>query len=184
SLLDHLIDPYLPLLEDLSKQADILELDVLKKSGLPDDRSLLQDLNDLRRSLQALCRITAHQRDALGRLAHGTFKEIPAEALPYFRDIHDHFVQAADQVETYREVINTAMDAFLALQSNRMNATMKTLATISTIMLPLSFIASLYGMNFRYMPELQWRYGYPFALGLMVVVGTSLVLWFRKRHWL
>jgi magnesium transporter len=184
SLLDHLIDQYLPLADGLSREADELEVDVLHKASIPESEGLLQRIHALKRSIQSLGRISAYQRDILGRLADGSLDEIPRDALPYYRDVHDHFARVADQVETYREVVTTTMDAFLSMQSNRMNATMKTLATISTIMLPLSFIASLYGMNFRHMPELSWDWGYPYALSLMVLVGTSLILWFKKKKWL
>ena len=184
SLLDYLIDQYMPLAERLAREADGLELEVVQRAGMPEGEGLLQTIHALKRSIQSLGRITAYQRDILGRLAGGSFDEVPKEAIPYFRDVHDHFVRVADQVDTYRDVVQAAMDAYLSMQSNRMNATMKTLATISTIMLPLSFIASLYGMNFRNMPELSWEFGYPYALGLMAFVGTSLVLWFKKKRWL
>ena len=125
-----------------------------------------------------------HQRELLLRLARGEFDVFPPDMLPYMRDVHDHFVRVGDLADSYRDLVTSALDAYLSVQSNRMNEVMKTLTLISTVMLPLTFIAGVYGMNFDHMPELKWQLGYPFALGLMAVVAVSAVVWFRYRRWL
>ena len=106
------------------------------------------------------------------------------DALPYFRDIHDHFVRVGDLADSYRDLVTSALDAYLSVQSNRMNQVMKTLTLISTVMLPITFIAGVYGMNFENMPELHTRWGYYGALGLMAVVAIGSYLWFRYKRWL
>ena len=117
-------------------------------------------------------------------MSRAEFDEIPAEAAPFFRDVYDHFVRVTDLAESYRELASGALEAYLSVQANRMNEIMKTLTLMSTVMLPLTFIAGVYGMNFKAMPELEWSYGYPYAVGLMLVVGIGLGVWFRRRRWL
>ena len=104
--------------------------------------------------------------------------------LPYLRDVHDHFVRVGDLADSYRDLVTSALDAYLSVQSNRMNEVMKTLTLISTVMLPLTFIAGVYGMNFEHMPELKWTYGYPFALALMAAVAAAAFAWFRHKRWI
>jgi magnesium transporter len=185
ALIDRVVDQYLPFIDEIGQRIEKLEREVFEKAGTPDDdRLLLPKLFTLRRSMQELCRITPHQLETLARLARPDFKEIPSGAIPYFRDVNDHFVRVAQLTESFRDVVTNTMDAYLSLQSNRMNDTMKRLAMISTLMLPLTFIAGLYGMNFRFMPELSWRYGYPFALGAMATIAAVILLWFKKKRWL
>ena len=128
--------------------------------------------------------MSIHQREILLRLSRGEMDEIPADALPFYRDVYDHFLRIGDIAEGYRDLVTSALDAYLSVQSNRMNEVMKTLTLISTIMLPLTFIAGVYGMNFDHMPELHWVGGYPFALGLMTVVAGGIILWFRYKGWM
>ncbi len=185
ALIDRLVDRFLPLIDEFGEGIERLEREVLEKAGTPeDDHRLLPTLFALRRSIQQLCRITPHQLETLGRLARPEFDEIPKGAVPYFRDVNDHFVRVAQLAESYRDIVSNTMDAYLSLQSNRMNDTMKRLTMMSTIMLPLTFIAGVYGMNFHFMPELTWRYGYPFALGTMAVIAGSILIWFKRKRWL
>jgi magnesium transporter len=185
ALIDRVVDRFLPLIDEFGERIETLERDVLEKAGTPDDDPrFLPTLFALRRSIQRLCRITPHQLQTLGRLARPEFTEIPKGVLPYYRDVNDHFVRVAELTDTYLDVVSNTMEAYLSLQSNRMNETMKRLTMISTLMLPLTFIAGVYGMNFSFMPELRWRYGYPFALGTMALVASFIVLWFKRKRWL
>ena len=120
----------------------------------------------------------------LQRFSRGEFELIPDKALPFYRDIHDHFVRVSDLADGYREILSGALDAYLSVVSNRMNEVMKALTLVATVMLPLTFIAGVYGMNFDHMPELHWRYGYAFAWGVMLIVGVGMVVWFRHKKWL
>jgi magnesium transporter len=102
----------------------------------------------------------------------------------YLRDVHDHTVQVIDTIETYRDLISGMLDIYLSSVSNRMNEVMKVLTIIATVFIPLTFIAGLYGMNFRHMPELEWRWGYPVVWLIMMIVAILMVLYFRRKKWL
>jgi len=184
AVLDRVVDAYLPVIDAFDDDIEALENDVLAKAGTPEGTPVLARILSLKRSLQALRRVAVHQRELLLRLARGEFEVFPAESLPYFRDVHDHFVRVGDLADSYRDLVTSALDAYLSVQSNRMNEVMKTLTLISTVMLPLTFIAGVYGMNFDHMPELKWGYGYPFALAVMAAVAFGAVMWFRHRRWL
>ena len=102
----------------------------------------------------------------------------------FFRDVHDHVVQIIDTIETLREMVSASLDIYLSSVSYRLNAVMRVLTVITTIFMPLSFIASIYGMNFDHMPELKSEWGYPTVLGVMAVVGVGMLVVFRKKRWL
>jgi magnesium transporter len=183
-ILDHLVDDYLPMLDAFDEQIANLEDDIVEQAGTPKGPELMSRIFAYKKSIQAMRRISSYQREILLRLSRGEFDEIPADAVPFFRDVCDHFVRVTSYTETFRELLTSALEAYLSMQSNRMNEVMKTLTLMSTIMLPLTFIAGVYGMNFSHMPELQWEYGYPFALGLMAVVTVVILFFFRRRRWL
>lgn len=183
-ILDRLVDGYLPVIDAFDNDVEVLEDDVLAKAGTPEGTAVLGRILALKRSLQALRRVSIHQREILLRLSRGEFETFPPEVLPYLRDVHDHFVRVGDLAESYRDLVTSALDAYLSVQSNRMNEVMKTLTLISTVMLPLTFIAGVYGMNFEHMPELKWPLGYPFALSLMAAVAVFAMIWFKHKKWL
>ena len=179
-LLDRLVDNYLPVMDSIGAKLEVLE-DQIIHDPEPD---LLEKVLEAKKSIQRIRRMTAHQRLILESLARGHLELIPRESLAFFRDIYDHFVRVADLAEAYREGAQSAVEAYLSMSANKTNEIMKILTQISTIMLPLTFIAGIYGMNFEHMPELHWTYGYPFAVGLMVITAVGLLVWFRRRHWL
>ncbi len=179
-LLDRLVDNFLPVMDQVGAKLEILE-DQIIHNPVPD---LLEKVLEAKKSIQKIRRMTAHQRLILESLARGHLELIPRESLAFFRDIYDHFVRVADLAEAYREGAQSAVEAYLSMSANKTNEIMKVLTQISTVMLPLTFIAGIYGMNFDSMPELRWVYGYPFAVGLMVVTAAGLLIWFRRRHWL
>jgi magnesium transporter len=141
----------------------------------------LSKILSFKRSLQLLRRNSLHQREILFRLSKGEFSEIPKQAIPFYRDVYDHYARVTDRTDGYREGVTSALDAYFSMQSSRMNEVMKTLTLISTVMLPLTFIAGIYGMNFERMPELKWVHGYPFALGLMGAVAIAILVYFRRK---
>ncbi len=189
-VLDRVVDRYLPVIDELDSEIEKLETDVLERAGTPRGKKVLQRILDFKRTLQALRRMSIHQREILLKLSRGEYEEIPAEVLPFLRDVYDHFLRIQDITEGYRDLVTSSLDAYLSVQSNRMNEIMKTLTLMSTVMLPLSFIAGLYGMNFSpeaspyNMPELHWYLGYPFAIGLMVAVAIAIVIWFRHKGYI
>jgi magnesium transporter len=102
----------------------------------------------------------------------------------YLRDVYDHIVQVMDTIEVYREMLSGMLDIYLSSVSNRLNSVMKVLTIIATIFMPLTFIAGIYGMNFRYMPELEWRWGYPAVWLMVVIIGISMLIYFKRKKWL
>ncbi len=184
AILDRCVDRYLPIIDQLDSEIDQLENDVIEKAGTPKGKHVLTQILEFKRMLQGLRRMSIHQREVLLKLSRGEYEEIPPEALAFYRDVYDHFLRIQDISEGYRDLVTSCLDAYLSVQSNRMNEVMKTLTTISTVMLPLTFIAGVYGMNFDNMPELHWWWGYGYALGLMVLVGATILLWFRYKGWI
>jgi magnesium transporter len=102
----------------------------------------------------------------------------------YLRDIYDHTIQVIDTIETFRDMLSGMLDIYLSSSSNRLNSVMKVLTVIATIFMPLSFIVGLYGMNFKYMPELEWRWGYPVVLIVMAVIAGWMLILFKRKKWL
>ena len=187
AILDRVVDRYLPVIDELDTELDKLEHDVIEKAGTPSGRRVLTRILVFKRVLQELRRMSVHQREILMKLSRGEYDEIPADALPFYRDVYDHFVRIQDLTEGYRDLVSSALDAYLSVQSNRMNEVVKTLTLISTVFLPLSFIAGVYGMNFKTdvssanMPELGWELGYPYALGLMGATALGIYIFFRRK---
>lgn len=178
AILDRAVDSVFPAVEALADELETLE-DLMLSDARPEH---LQRLYAARRALVALHKTVGPERDVVRGLARlEAFVE--PDAYMYFQDIGDHLARAADQIDTYRDVASTTMDIYLSAQSNRMNQIMKTLTVVATIFMPLTLISGIYGMNFRFMPELEWRYGYFGALGLMGAVALSMVWYFRRRDW-
>jgi magnesium transporter len=184
AILDHAVDKYMPVIDDLDGEIEELENQVLRYAGTKQGPPILRRILKFKRVLLELRRMSIHQREILLRLARGELPEIPADATPFFRDVYDHFLRVNDLVESYRDLVTSALEAYLSVQSNRMNDIMKTLTLIATVMLPITFIAGVYGMNFDHMPELHTTWGYPAALGLMLVVAVGCLWWFRRKGWI
>lgn len=180
ALIDHLTDYYLPVVDRLDDEIADLEKDVVERMAA----DTVSRIFTLRRSIQHLRRLSVHQRDTLQRLSRGEFERIPDAARPFYRDVFDHFVRIADLADSYRELLTSALETYMSVTANRTNEIMKVLAIISTIMLPLTFVVGLYGMNFDHMPELHWRYGYGFALVLMAIIALLFLWFFRRRGWI
>jgi magnesium transporter len=180
TVLDRLIDDYMPLLDRLDEEVEGLENRVL--TGVQED--VLPRIFANKRQLQQLRRVAVHQKEVLHRLGRGEFARIPEALTPFYRDVYDHFSRVHDLAESYRDVISSAMEAYLSVQSNRMNAIMKTLTLTATIFLPLSFVVGYYGMNFEHMPELHTRWGYPLVIALLVTVVVGMLALYRRKKWL
>lgn len=185
SLLDAVIDSYFPVMERLSEQVETIEAEII--DGL--NPSQMRKIHHLRGQLLALRRAIRPHREMINELVRDSLPHISPETRIHLRDCYDHVVQVVDAVDTYRELTSDMRDFYLSSVSNNMNEVMKVLTIISTIFIPLSFIAGVYGMNFAdtspwNMPELKWYYGYPFSLALMGLVASGLLIYFRKRRWL
>ena len=186
ALLDSVTDAYFPILEHFGDKVEDLNDRIMEQP----DPSEVRDMHRIRQELIALRRAIWPQRDMFSALMREQRRFVGETAAIYLRDCYDHAIQLLDLVETYREIAATSMELYVTATSNRLNEIMKVLTIISTIFIPLSFIASVYGMNFDpakgpfNMPELEWQYGYLLVLGLMAVVGFSLLFWFWRRGWL
>jgi magnesium transporter len=139
---------------------------------------------DVRRAVARLRRISARQLDVLYRISHGEFPQIPENILPFYRDVHDHLQRISDLSENYRDLVSGLFDIHFAVVATKTNDVMKTLAVVSAIILPLSLIAGIYGMNFENMPELKTRNGYFMTLGVMAIVTLALLIYFWRRGWI
>ncbi len=181
-IIDNIIDDYLPVLDDFDERITKLEDDIFALKS-PDD-SILEETLNLKRSVLRLRRISGKQLDILYRMSHGQFALIDGQVLPFYRDIHDHLVRVTDLAEQYRDLIVGSTDAYLSVVSNRMNEVMKVLTIFSAIMLPLTFVAGVYGMNFEYMPELKSPVGYFSVLGFMLVLAIGMLIFFWRRGWI
>jgi magnesium transporter len=180
ALLDAVIDSYFPVLEKLGEVFDDLDDRVEADS----DPELIALMRSLRHDVRQLRRIVWPLRDAVDDLVRTPPPTISDETLIHFRDCHDHTVQIMDTLENYRDAGSDVRDYYATAISNRMNETIKILTIISTIFMPLTFIAGIYGMNFHEMPELNWKYGYLSALLLMVAVAIGQLYFFHRKGWL
>lgn len=181
-ILDQIVDYYSPVLDDFDERIDQLEDNIF--SLRQPNNAILEDIMELKRSVLRLRRISAKQMDIFYRMSRGEIHLIPQAMLPFYRDIYDHLIRVTDLAENYRDLISGALEAYLSVVSNRMNEIMKVLTIFSAIMLPLTFIAGLYGMNFDNLPELHWAYSYFVVLGLMVLVAGGMLYMFWRRGWI
>ncbi len=179
ALLDAVVDYYFPVLEAYSERLEVLEDKLLARP----DPDLVAKIHRVRRDLLMMRRSIWPMREAIGVLYRDPLPLIADETRLYFRDCHDHTTQIIDLLETNRELGADLTELYLSSISNRLNEVMKVLAIIATIFMPLSFIAGVYGMNFHVLPELHWRYGYPFALALMAATAGFMIWWFWRRGW-
>jgi len=181
-ILDQVVDLYMPVVDDFDNHINDLEDRVfgLKKGS----DQILEEIMDLRRSVARLKRISARQLDVLYRIAHGEIPQIPENVLPFYRDVYDHLLRISDLSENYRDLVASLFDIHFSVVANKTNDIIKFLTIFSAIWLPLSFIAGVYGMNFENMPELKTRYGYFVVLGIMLVVASSLLVYFWRKGWI
>jgi magnesium transporter len=180
SLIDVIIDNYFVVLEKLGETIDILEEELIKNTK-PETLSFLHKLKSemifLRRSVWPL-------RELIGTLERGEFALIQKTTRIYLRDVYDHTIQVIDSVETFREMLSGMLDIYLSSIGNKTNEIMKVLTMIATIFIPLTFIVGLYGMNFKFMPELESKWGYPAVLFLMAIIAAFMLAYFKKKKWL
>jgi len=180
AIIDAIIDGYFPILEAHGEKLEALEDEVVERPT----RRTLQKIHDAKRDLLTLRRAVWPMRDAVNTLMRDESGLVSSQTRLYLRDCYDHSVQILDMVETYRELAAGLMDIYLSSLSQRLNEVMKVLTIIATIFIPLTFIVGVYGMNFEFMPELQWRLGYPFIMGLMGILALLMVWYFQRKGWL
>jgi magnesium transporter len=180
SLLDAIVDGYFVILEKIGEEIEDIEEELIK-NPIP---KTLQIIHNLKREMISLRKSVWPLREVVGVLERGESSLIKKTTGIYLRDVYDHTIQVIDTVETYRDMISGMLDIYLSSISNRMNEVMKILTIIATIFIPLTFIAGIYGMNFRFMPELGWRLGYPAILFVMMIIGIVMLFYFWRKKWL
>ncbi len=180
SLLDMVVDHYFLILENLGEQIEVVEDELVSDPNT----TTLQKIHDLKREMLYLRRSVWPLREVIGGLQRDESNLIQEATLIFLRDVYEHTIQVIDTIETYRDVVSGLLDVYLSSISNKMNEVMKVLTVIATIFIPLTFITSLYGMNFRYMPELQWRWAYPLLWLVLITISVFMLAYFRKKDWL
>ena len=180
SLLDVVVDNYFIVLESLEDKIGILE-DEIVSDPTP---NTLQTIHRLKRNMILLHKFVWPLREAVNSLRVSEGSLIDKQTRLYLKDLYDHIIQVVDAIETFQEFLTGMLDTYLSTTSNRMNEAMKVLTIIATIFIPLSFVAGLYGMNFKYMPELEWRGGYFVVLLVMLAIGVSMVFYFKRKNWI
>jgi magnesium transporter len=179
-LIDAFVDDYLPLLDTVSDRMDSLEDRIF--ADFQDES--LEEIFRIKKELLLLRRAVTPLRDVFNTLLRREQPIFSRETHTYFQDVFDHLIRVADTIDTLRDMVGSMMDAYLSISGNRMNLVMKRLTSIATILMSVTLVAGIYGMNFDYMPELKWRYGYVGALLSMLVVGLAIYSHFRRIKWL
>jgi magnesium transporter len=180
SLIDMIVDSYFLILERLGEKIELLEEALVAHPTA----TTLQEIRKFKTEMIFVRRVVWPLRELVSGLRRKESPLIKETTEIYLRDVYDHTVQVMDTVELYREMLSGMLDIYLSSVSNRLNSVMKVLTIIATIFMPLTFIAGIYGMNFKYMPELEWRWGYPAIWLIVVAIGISMLIYFKKRKWL
>jgi magnesium transporter len=179
TLLDSIVDNYFTLMDRVVDRVEELEDTIFSRFR----EDSIQDIFRLKKDLLLLRRVVTPERDVLNVLLRQEVMTFQGPEMAYMQDVYDHLVRVTDSIDTYRDLLSSALDSYLSLQSNQLNQLVKALTLASIILMACSLIAGIYGMNFEFMPELHWPYGYPFSLGMMLATGVGLGLFFKSRRW-
>src|SRR5690606_26332677 len=178
-VLDEIVDNYFPIVEKIE---DVLN-DIDENSNRRAMKLLLQDLYDTRHDLLSIRHVVSPMRDLLYRILNSERLKNIRPNMEYFSDIHNHLIKLSEMIEENRELTTDIRDSYLSLNAHQTNRIMQVLTLITTIFMPLTFIAGIYGMNFVNMPELEWEYGYFGTLIAMLLIGTGMFVWFKSKGW-
>jgi magnesium transporter len=179
-LIDAIVDDYLPLLDIVSEHMDNLEDSIFGEWRA----EVIEEIFGIKKKLLYLRRAITPLRDVFNTLLRREQPIFPRETHVYFQDVYDHLIRVADTIDTLRDMLSSTMDAYLSVSGNRMNKIMKRLTSIATILMSVTLVAGIYGMNFDLIPELKWRYGYVYALLSMVGIGVALYAYLKKVNWI
>lgn len=180
ALLDAVIDEYFVILEALGERIEALEEELVNRPR----PATLEAIHRLKREMIFIRKMLWPLREVIGSLTRGEFPQIRESSILYLRDLYDHTIQVIDTIETFRDILSGLTDIYLSSLNNRMNEVMKVLTIIATLFIPLTFIAGVYGMNFKFMPELEQVWGYPAVLLVMAAVAAFMLYYFRKKKWI
>lgn len=179
ALLDAVVDGYFPAVDAIGERIEDMESRIFSGDG-----SMMREVFRLRRQLLEVRRFLGPSRDVLNELIRRDLPVFPPALVPYLSDVYDHSIRAIDTLDLQRDLLATAMDSHLSATSNRLNQSMRALTAITIALMAPTLIAGIYGMNFRYMPEVDWVWGYPWALGLMLAVAGLAIVLARRFRWL
>jgi magnesium transporter len=180
TLVDAIVDYYFVILEKLGERIELLEEMLVSHPRT----ETLKEIHTLKREMIFLRKAVWPLREVISGLQRAESPLVQKTTGIYLRDVYDHTIQVIDTVETFRDMLSGMLDIYLSSVSNRLNAVMKVLTIIATVFMPLTFLAGVYGMNFKYMPELEWRWGYPTLWAVMVIIGVSMLIFFKRKKWL
>ncbi len=180
-ILDSIVDRYYPILDNFETEIDDVEEELFR--GTPGNKTLLRILN-LKKALIKLRRISSYQKEVLFKLTRGDSELISLEESVYYRNVYDHLVRVSDTTESYRDYVAGMLDSYLSIVNNKMNEVMKFLTVIATIMLPLTLISGIFGMNFEFIPFLHDELGFWICMTSMLIVAAVMLSWFRHKKWI
>jgi magnesium transporter len=180
TLIDFIVDNYFIILEKVAEKIELLEEELVRNPTV----NILHAIHELKTELIFLRRSIWPLREVIGRLSVADWPMISPSTRPFLRDVYDHIIHISETLETYRELVSDLLDLYLSSVSYKLNEIMKVLTIIATIFIPLTFLSGWYGMNFKYMPELEWRWGYPMVMVMASMVAGSMMIFFRRRKWI
>ncbi|WP_223551493.1 magnesium/cobalt transporter CorA [Aestuariivivens sp. NBU2969] len=180
-LIDAIVDHYFSVIELLGNKIEDLESDIFT-GNINDDAT--KNIQNLKREILRVRRSIFPLREVINRIEKNKNTLIHKKTITYYRDIYDHLIQVSENIDIYREMIWSLMDMYITTISNKMNEVMKVLTIMASIFIPLTFIAGIYGMNFNYIPELQFKYGYFAVWGVMIVIFLAMLYYFKRKKWL
>jgi magnesium transporter len=178
-LLDAIVDDYFPIIDNFAEKVELLEDQIFTHF----DEQAIHSIFKLKRNLLQWRRVLAPQRDVLNVLLRRELSIVRSRDLTYYQDVYEHLVRVTEQVDTYRELLSSALDSYLSVQSHQLNQIVKILTIASIILMANGLIAGIYGMNFTHMPELGWQWGYPGVWLLMLIISGGLAIFFRRIKW-
>jgi len=182
AIMDSIVDHYFPVVDHFSDRVE--EMESAAFEGAARGSADLERLLNLRREMTLFRKILGPERDLVSTLVRRDLPFLSADLLLYFQDVHDHLLRVVEELDTLRDLLTGAMEAQLSVTSNQLNITMRLMAAWSIILMAMALVSGIYGMNFAIMPELHWRFGYEWALGMMLSLGSVLYLWFKRQRWL
>lgn len=180
ALMDSVVDNYFVILEKIGEQVEETEELLLTHP----DQETVRSIYRMKRELLTLRHAVWPLREAVSSIRKTEHILVQSQTQTYFSDLYDHVIQNIDTVENFRETVSGMLDLYLSSISNRMNEVMRVLTVIATLFIPLTFVVGVYGMNFKYMPELEWHWGYPFVWILMACIALVMMYWFKRKKWL
>ena len=180
ALIDATVDHYFFILEKVGEKLEQIEEELLEN---PQPQTL-QSIHSLKREMIYFRKQVWPIRELLNHLMHEESQLVQESSHIFFRDIYDHTIQVIDSIESMRDVLTGMLDLYLSTLSNKMNEVMKVLTIMATIFIPLTFVAGIYGMNFKFMPELEWKWSYPVLWGVLVTIFVFMLVWFKRKRWL